>query len=153
MTQFQPSRDWHTPDPSTQPEFYADVPMKRLLAWIIDSIIIALMSLIALIFTAFTGVFFFPVLMLLTGFAYHTITLSRGSATWGMRVMAIEFRTARGELLDLPTAALHTLGYTLSVAFVMPQVISVVLMLTGARAQGLSDHVLGTVAINRRAGH
>lgn len=152
MTQFQTTRDWHTPDPSTQPEFYADVPLKRLLAWIIDSIIIALMSVIALIFTAFTGVFFFPVLMLLTGFAYRIITLSRGSATWGMRVMAIEFQTWRGERLDLPTATLHTLGYTVSVAFVMPQVISVVLMLTGARAQGLSDHLLGTVVINRRAG-
>ncbi|MEB8386243.1 RDD family protein [Rhodobacteraceae bacterium KMM 6894] len=152
MTQFQSNPDWHTPDPSTQPEFYADVPLKRLLAWVIDSVIIALISMIAVIFTAFTGLFFFPVLMLLTGFAYRTITLSRGSATWGMRIMAIEFRTWRGEHLDLPTAALHTLGYTLSVAFMMPQVISVVLMLTGPRAQGLTDHVLGTIAINRRAG-
>jgi hypothetical protein len=36
-------------------------------------------------------------------------------------------------------------------AFVVPQIISVILMLTGARAQGLSDLVLGTAAINRRA--
>jgi hypothetical protein len=32
------------------------------------------------------------------------------------------------------------------------QVASVVLMLTSRRGQGLSDHVLGTVALNRRAG-
>jgi uncharacterized RDD family membrane protein YckC len=152
MTQFQTNPDWHTPDPSTQPEFYADVPLKRLLAWVIDSILIVLLSLIALIFTVFTGMFYFPLLMLLTSFAYRTITLARGSATWGMRIMAIEFRTWRGERLDLPTAALHTLGYSMSMALVFPQVISLVLMLTGARAQGLSDHVLGTVAINRRAG-
>jgi hypothetical protein len=29
--------------------------------------------------------------------------------------------------------------------------VSVVLMLTSARGQGLSDHILGTVAINRAA--
>lgn len=151
MTQPHTHATWTLPDPSMQPEFYADIPLKRLLAWIIDTIVIIALSLVALIFTAFTGVFFFPLLLLLTSFAYRTVTLARGSATWGMRLMAIEFRTSRGARFDLPTATLHTLGYSLSVAFVMPQVISVVLMLTGARAQGLSDHVLGTVAINRRA--
>ncbi|MEO1734456.1 MAG: RDD family protein, partial [Pseudomonadota bacterium] len=38
-----------------------------------------------------------------------------------------------------------------SFAFPIVQVISVVLMLTNARAQGLTDHVLGTVALARRA--
>ena len=33
----------------------------------------------------------------------------------------------------------------------MPQIISIVLMLTSPRAQGLSDHVLGTAAVNRAA--
>ncbi|MCZ4351452.1 RDD family protein [Roseovarius aestuarii] len=153
MTQFHSSPDWHTPDPSTQPEFYADVPLKRLLAWVIDSIIILLLSLLAVVLTAFIGALFFPLLMLIVSFAYRIVTLSRGSATWGMRVMAIEFRTWRGERLDRSTAALHTLGYSFSLALVMPQVISVILMLTGPRAQGLTDHVLGTVAINRQASH
>ncbi|MFA5539808.1 MAG: RDD family protein, partial [Gemmobacter sp.] len=31
------------------------------------------------------------------------------------------------------------------------QILSVGLMLTGARAQGLTDHLLGTAAINRPA--
>ena len=35
--------------------------------------------------------------------------------------------------------------------FFVLQVISIVLMLTTPRAQGLTDHVLGTVALNRRA--
>ena len=30
------------PDPAVQPEFYEDVPLKRLLAWLVDSILIAL---------------------------------------------------------------------------------------------------------------
>ena len=48
-------------------------------------------------------------------------------------------------------AFLHTLGYTVSIGMPLLQVISIVLMLTTERAQGLSDHVLGTVALNRRA--
>ncbi|SLN14415.1 RDD family protein [Roseovarius gaetbuli] len=142
---------WHLPDPETQPEFYADVPTKRLLAFVVDTIVIIAISLAIVPFTAFTGLFFFPVLMAVVGFAYRVITISRGSATWGMRLTAIEFRTASGERFDLGMAFAHTFGLTLSFLLPLLQVISIVLMLTSARAQGLSDHVLGTVAINRRA--
>jgi len=142
---------WHIPDPDTQPEFYADVPTKRLVAWVIDTIIVAAICLLILPFTAFAGLFFFPVLMLTVGLAYRVITIARGSATWGMRLAAIEFRTLSGRRLDLGLAFLHTLGFTVSCAFVVLQVASIVLMLTTPRAQGLTDHLLGTVALNRRA--
>ena len=36
-------------------------------------------------------------------------------------------------------------------AFVILQVISIVMMLTCARGQGLTDAFLGTVAVNRKA--
>ena len=67
-----------------------------------------------------------------------------------MRLMAIQLRTADGSRLTASEAFLHTLGYTLSMAFVLVQVVSITLMLTSARAQGLTDHVMGTVMINRR---
>lgn len=143
--------NWHIPDPDTQPEFYSDVPVKRLIAWVIDTVVIAVICLAILPFTAFTGILFFPFLLLTVGFAYRVITIARDSATWGMRLTAIEFRTLSGQRFDLTMAFLHTLGFTISVAFAVLQVISIVLMLTTARAQGLSDHVLGTVAVNRRA--
>lgn len=142
---------FHLPDPHTQPHFYEAVPSKRLLAWIADTIVIVLACVVVLPFTAFTGIFFFPILILTIGFAYRVVTLAGGSATWGMRLFAIEFRTARGERFDLATAFMHTLGYSVSVALPILQVISIVLMLTTARGQGLTDHVLGTVALNRRA--
>ncbi|WP_111732061.1 RDD family protein [Roseovarius amoyensis] len=142
---------WHIPDPVTQAEFYADVPAKRLIAWVADTILVAVICLLILPFTAFTGIFFFPVLMLVVGFAYRVVTLARGSATWGMRLVAIEFRTVSGARFDLGMAFLHTLGFTVSCAFFLLQVVSIVLMLTTARGQGLSDHILGTVALNRRA--
>ncbi|WP_297774121.1 RDD family protein [uncultured Roseovarius sp.] len=142
---------WHLPDPETQPEFYADVPVKRLLAFVVDTLVIIGISLLAVPFTAFTGLFFFPVLTAVVGFAYRVVTIARGSATWGMRLSAIEFRDAEGKRFDLSLAFLHTLGLAVSFALPLVQVVSIVLMLTGSRAQGLTDRVLGTVAINRRA--
>lgn len=146
-------RNWHIPDPDVQPEFYADVPTKRLLAWLFDTVIILLFSALIIPFTAFTAIFFFPILVLVVGFIYRTVTIARGSATWGMRFFAIEFRTLAGARLDTSQAALHTLGLTVSFAFILLQVVSVILMLTSARGQGLSDLLLGTVAVNQRAAH
>jgi len=145
------STSWHLPDPERQPEFYADVPVKRLIAWGIDTVIIIALCLMAVLFTLGLGFFIFPALYLTLGFAYRTLTIAGGSATWGMRVMAIEFRRADGDRFDLPMAALHTLGYSLSIAVFPAQIASIVMMLSTARAQGLTDHVLGTVAINRSA--
>lgn len=139
------------PDPDYQAEFYRDVPTKRLIAWIVDMIVIVLICLLIVPFTAFTGFFFFPFLMLVVGFAYRVITLATHSATWGMRLTAIEFRAADGQSFTLPMAFLHTLGYSFSIGMVLVQVLSVVLMLTTSRGQGLTDHFLGTVALNRRA--
>lgn len=140
-----------TPDPDIQPEFYEGIPAKRLLAWVIDVLIIAGFTLIAVPLTAFIGLFFLPFLYMMIGFAYRIVTLSRGSATWGMRLMAIELRNRDDAPFDLPLAFAHTLGYTVSLAMPLLQLGSVVLMLGSERRQGLSDMVLGTVALNRRA--
>jgi len=142
---------WHIPDPVTQPEFYADVPAKRLIAWLVDTVLVTLICVAILPFTAFTGILFFPALLLVVGFAYRVATIARGSATWGMRLVAIEFRTLGGRPFDLAMAFWHTLGFTVSCAFFLPQAVSIVLMLTTPRAQGLTDHLLGTIAVNRRA--
>lgn len=139
-----------TPDPEIQPQFYASVPSKRLVAWIFDMILIFVICLIILPFTAFTGLLFFPFLMLVAGFLYRVATLAGGSATWGMRLMSLEIRQGDDRPLDGPTAFLHTLGYSVSLAIPILQLISVVLMLTSARKQGLTDMVLGTVALNKR---
>lgn len=142
---------WGLPDPTLHGEFYADVPLKRFFAWVVDTVLICLLALLALPFTAFAAVFVLPIFIALIGFVYRTVTLTRGSATWGMRLVALEMRNARGERLDMPTAAMHTLIYSVGFAFLFPQLVSVLLMLTGARGQSLGDHILGTAAINRPA--
>jgi len=140
-----------TPDPQIQPQFYDGVPTKRLLAWVVDTLVITALVLVMIPFTAFIGLFFLPLLYIILGFAYRVVTLSRGSATWGMRLMAIELRDMRDQPLDTGTAFVHTLGYTVSVMFTPLQLISMVLMLSTERRQGLTDMVLGTTALNRRS--
>ena len=138
------------PDPDYQAEFYTSVPAKRLLAWIIDSIVIFALSAGAVVLTAFTGLFIWPLLYLAVGFVYRTVTIAGGSATWGMRFAGIELRDGSGQRFGSGLAALHTAGYSLSLALPVLQVISVILMLTSSRGQGLTDHFLGTVMLNRR---
>lgn len=139
------------PDPDLRPEFYSGIASKRLVAWLVDIVVVAILTGVAVLLTAFLGLFFLPLIWLVMDFSYRTITLANRSATWGHRLMGIEFRDRTGRRFDLAHGALHTLGYTLSMSFVLPQIISVVLMLTGARRQSLTDIVLGSAAINRPA--
>jgi uncharacterized RDD family membrane protein YckC len=140
----------HTqPDPDRHAEFYRGVALKRGLAWIVDTIFVTLIVALVALVTALTALFILPLVWLAVGFLYRWVTLSGNSATWGMRLMNVEFLDRYGQRFDAATAFLHTLGYSLSMAFVIPQILSVALMLVSRRGQGLTDMVLGSVAINR----
>ncbi|AXT34484.1 RDD family protein [Phaeobacter sp. LSS9] len=138
------------PDPDYQADFYQFVASKRLFAWLIDSVLITLLASVAVVFTAFTGLFIWPLLYLVIGFIYRAVTIAAGSATWGMVIAGIELRDLSGRKLDGQGALLHTAGYSISMAFPVLQVISILMMLMSARGQGLTDTVLGTVMLNRR---
>ncbi len=139
----------HTPEAfGFPPSRYAGVPLKRGIAWVIDVVLIAMLCALILPFTAFTGVFFFPFMMLVVGFIYRWFTLAGGSSTWGMRLMGISFRDVDGAPLSSGLALAHTTGYTVSIAIAPLQLISIVMILITARGQSLTDMVLGTVAIN-----
>ncbi|MFS4582906.1 RDD family protein [Phaeobacter sp. C3_T13_0] len=139
------------PDPDYQTEFYQFVASKRLFAWLIDSALITVLASIAVVLTAFTGLLIWPLLYLAIGFIYRALTIAGGSATWGMYIAGIELRDLNGRKLDGQGALLHTAGYTLSMAFPIIQIISILMMLMSARGQGLTDAMLGTVMLNRRA--
>lgn len=162
MPPYRPTRDpddgpeslyWGLPDPDRQAEFYENVTLKRLIAWVIDVVLIVMICLIISLLTFGIGFFLWGLVYLAVGFVYRTTTLANGSATLGMRLTAIELRTHRGEKFDRQTAALHTIGYFLSMTMFVMQIISIVMMFTTPRRQGLSDMVLGTAAINRSAEH
>ena len=137
------------PDPATRPEFYDGVTLKRGVAWLVDFVLILLLSILALPLTLFIGIFFFPLIYAVMSFLYRWVALARQSSTPGMRFAGIEFRDRFGGPLDSGAALLHTTGYTLSVAIFPLQFVSIALMLISERGQGLTDHVLGTTAINR----
>lgn len=140
------------PDPIRHAEFYDGVTVKRGLAWIIDTAMVLALAILVVILSALTALFILPLVWLTISFLYRWATMTGDSATWGMRMMGIRFLTRDGERFDAATAFLHTLGYSVSVAFVLPQIVSVALMVMSPRGQGLTDHVLGTVAINRPSG-
>ena len=142
---------WGLPDPDTQREFYQDVASKRAFAWVIDVILISLLVGVFVLFTVGFALFFVGFMVMIVSFTYRFLTLANGSATPGMRLVAIELRNHRGERFDTVTALLHTLGYLVSVSFVFPQAISILLMATSKRGQGLTDMVLGSAAVNRGA--
>ena len=146
------TQDWHLPDPRYQPEFYADVPLKRQLAFVIDTTLLLIAALVIVLFSAgLAALLFLPVWWLLN-LAYRTVTLANWSATPGMRLLAIEFRAASGHRFDRAQAFWHSLGFMLSFTFFPLQLVSMLLMATSDRAQGLTDQVMGCVAVNRRAG-
>jgi len=143
----------HLPDPQLLPEFYAWVPLKRLVAWLVDFVLILLLTVVVLAFTAFLATPLLPLVYVALNIAYRMVTLARWSATPGMAMMAIELRTLGGERLDRGLALAHTLGFTVSMLTVLPQIASVAMMLSSARGQGLSDALLGTAMLNRPARH
>lgn len=141
------------PDPEFQAEFYQDVPSKRFFAWLIDLVITLALCVLAIVFTAFVGLFFLPILWTVVSFVYRVATISAGSATFGMRMMAIELRNADGTRLSFPEAALHTFLHFVMFGSIVLQCISVATTLSTARGQGLHDMIMGTTALNKTAHH
>lgn len=139
------------PDPRYHADLYAGVSSKRLVAWAVDVVFTILITAALVPFTLFTALLYLPLLYLVVSFVYRWITLTRGSATPGMRLAAIELRNRDGNRLDAGEAALHTLGYTMSFAIFPAQIVSVALMMISERGQGLTDHIMGTAMLNRRA--
>lgn len=139
------------PDPERESSFYRAVSFKRGVACLIDITLIFLLAVVILPFTAFTALFFFPLFMGVVGFLYRWTTLSRKSATWGMRFMAIQLRENDGLKLSGMTAFLHVAGFYISVAVFPLGLISAGLMVLRGRGQGLTDMLLGTAMINRPA--
>lgn len=141
----------HLPDPDRQPEFYQSVATKRFIAWLFDIAFISLLCTVAILLTFGLGFFVLALIYPVVSFVYRVITIANGSATLGMRFMGIELRDSFGSRMDFGKAVAHTAGYFVSMAFPVIQIISVIMMLTSARGQGLTDAFLGTVMINQRA--
>lgn len=137
------------PYPQSHPEFYESVTTKRFFAWLIDSAIVLAILIIISPFTFFVSLFLFPFFYAAIDFIYRTATLTMGSATFGMRIMAIELRQESGHRLDFITSVFHTIGLYVSYAFVLVQLLSIGMMVMRDDRKSLTDMVIGTVMVNR----
>lgn len=137
------------PDPDKDPQFYDGVCFKRLLAWCVDVIIVALLTLGMIVLTLGTGVFIFFLLFLIANIGYRIFTLMRNSATVGMYLTGIEVRNGQGDKLSTSQATVHTLLYIIFAASVFPLILSCAMMVFSRYGQGIHDFILHTTIINR----
>src|SRR3954470_22598860 len=150
----------HAYDPDLHPELFEGVLARRVIAFIIDFVLIAVPVLLASMF-----IFVFGIVTLGLGFAlywllppasviwalvYFGLTLgSASSATVGMRVMDLQMRTWYGAPAYFVLGAVHAIFFWLSISFFTPFVLLVAFF--NPRRRLLHDILLGTVVINRPA--
>lgn len=141
------------PDPKMDADYYDGVPMRRAIAWVVDAIIIFVGSLIVVGFlgllTFGVAFFFGGLLALVASFAYRVIFIANRSATPGMMLMGIEFRTFSGQRFSLVEALVHTTLFMLLFASFFGQIASIITMTTTNYGRSLPDFVLGSTVINR----
>jgi len=141
-------------DPETQPELFDGVLSKRIVAFIVDAVIIvalmipaALMVLILGLVTLGIGWLLFPPLFAVVALGYVALTLGGpASATVGMRLTGIEVRTWSGHTMFAMLAVMHALIFWFSVGLLTPLILLVGLFTR--RRQLLHDLLLGVVAVN-----
>ena len=147
----------HAYDPAMNPELFEGVLARRVIAFMIDFIIIAAPVVLAAMFIFALGIVTlglgFALYWLLSPAAviwalvYFGVTLGGArSATVGMRVMDLEMRTWYGAPAYFVLGAVHAILFWLSISALSPLILLVCFF--NQRRRLLHDIVLGTVVIN-----
>lgn len=147
----------HAYDPIRNPELFDGVLPRRIIAFVVDVVVILAPVMMAAVF-----IFFFGIVTLGLGWAlywllspaaiiwalvYCAITLGGPkSATVGMRMMDLEMRTWYGAPCYSVLGAVHPILFWLSVSTLTPFILLVAFF--NERRRLLHDIVLGTVVIN-----
>jgi uncharacterized RDD family membrane protein YckC len=141
-------------DPVSNPELFSGVRSRRVFAFVIDVVVIALLTFGAGILVFFLGVFtlglgflLYGILPTMVALIYVAFTLGGPQAsTLGMRAMGLEMRLWYGAKPYPLLAAVHALLFWFSVSLLTPFVLLVSLF--SDRKRLLHDIILGTVVIN-----
>ncbi len=151
MSYFTPASG--LPDPDYDRQFYKGVLFRRIVAWVVDGLLISVAGLFTIIligvFTLGLGFLMAPLVFLAFAFGYRTVSLAKWSATPGMRFLGIQYRAHDGDTFDTQTAAIHSGAMLLVTATFVGWLLSAIAILATARGQNLPDLVLGTAIINR----
>jgi uncharacterized RDD family membrane protein YckC len=151
----------HAYDPVTSPELFEGVLARRLIAFVIDLIILVIPVVLAglfmaaatiatlglaFVFFAFLSPLYWP-LIVIWALCYYGYTFgSPASATIGMRVMDLEMRTWYGAPAYFVLGAVHAIAFWLTISFLTPLILLVGFF--NDRKRLLHDMLVGTVVIN-----
>jgi uncharacterized RDD family membrane protein YckC len=143
------------PDPTTAPELFDGVLTRRVFAFVVDAIILGVISMMILLVGGIAGIFTFglawlslPIVIPLAILGYYVVTLgSPMRATVGMSMMDIVLVPARGYPLDGWKILVHPLVFWVTVWVAWP--ISLVVALFTPRQQMVQDLVTGTLMLRR----
>ena len=145
----------HAYDPVRQPELFDGVIFKRVIAFVIDAIIISLLTVAAYVVVALLGIVTLGLAWLLfglvfpaVGLGYNAITIGgKNSATLGQRMMGLEVRMWFGGKVTPMIAAFHALLFWFSLVIFFPILLWA---LFDSRKRCLHDILAGVLFINRR---
>jgi uncharacterized RDD family membrane protein YckC len=148
----------HAYDPAANPELFEGVLARRLVAFVIDVVIIAAPVAIAGLFIFLLGLLtfglgwwlFWPLFgpgAIIWVLVYYGSTLGNpASATIGMRRMGLEMRTWYGAPSYFVLGAVHAIVFWITISALTPFILLVGFF--NERHRLLHDIVLGTVIIN-----
>ena len=143
------------PDPATNSELFDGVLTRRVMAFIVDMVIVGFALGVVTIVGGILGFLTFGVGWLVTLVAlpvivvgYYALTLgSPARATIGMQMMDVVLTPTRGQPLDGPVAFVHTLLFWITAWIAWP--ISLVVALFTPRRQMVHDYLAGTLMLRR----
>jgi uncharacterized RDD family membrane protein YckC len=147
----------HVYDPATNPELFEGVLARRVVAFIINVVIIAVPLIVGWMFIFVFGLITFGLAWALFwlmspgsviwALVYYGVTLgSPASATIGMRAMEIEMRTWYGAPAYFVLGAVHAIVFWITVSVLTPFIL--VVGFFNGRRRLLHDILVGTVLIN-----
>jgi uncharacterized RDD family membrane protein YckC len=141
-------------DPETQPRLFQGVIRKRIVACIVDAIIILVLTTVAYVVVGLLGILTLGLAWLLfglvfpaVGLGYNALTIGgTNSATIGQRMMGLEVRMWFGGRVTPLIAAFHALLFWFSLAIFCPILLWA---LFDSRKRCLHDILAGVVVIDR----
>ena len=147
----------HAYDPVTHPEMFEGVLARRVVAFVIDFVIIAIPVVLAAMFIFAFGIvtlglgwvlyWLLPPGAVVWALVYFGVTLGGPrSATIGMRTMDLEMRTWYGAPAYFVLGAVHAIVFWFSVSALTPFILLVAFF--NERRRLLHDILLGIVVIN-----
>jgi uncharacterized RDD family membrane protein YckC len=144
----------HAYDPVTEPQLFSAVIRKRCIAFLIDAVLIALLTVIAFVVVAVLGVLtlglgwlLFGLIFPLVGLGYNAFTIGGPkSSTIGQRTMGLAVPMWYGGKVTPLIAAFHALLFWFSLTLFFPILLW---CFFDSRKRCLHDILAGVLVINR----